>query len=62
MRELAPNIGRPKIENPKKNDTRIRMTDDEVKKLNYCCEKTGMTKSDVIRHGINLVYEQVKKR
>lgn len=53
-------MGRP-TDNPKTNNTRIRMTDEEVKKLNYCCEKTGMSKSDVIRMGIQLVYENIQK-
>ena len=52
--------GRP-TDNPKTNNTRIRMTDNEVKKLNYCCEKTGKSKSDIIRMGIQLVYENIQK-
>jgi len=45
-----------------KNDTRIRMTDDEVKMLNYCCEKTGLNKTEVINLGIRKVYEEVKHK
>lgn len=58
---MSPRTGRPKSSNPKRNDTRIRMTDEEVEKLNYCCQKTGMTKADVIRLGIQMVYAQVQK-
>lgn len=58
---MSPRTGRPKSDNPKKNDTRIRMTDEEVEKLNFCCQKTGKTKADVIRLGIQMVYEKVQK-
>ncbi len=51
-------IGRP-TENPKSNGYRIRMTDEELRKLNVCCEKTGLSKADVIRLGIFKVYQEV---
>ena len=53
-------MGRP-TDDPKKHDTRIRMTDEDVQILNFCAEKTGMTKTDVIRMGIRKVYEELKK-
>lgn len=51
--------GRPTAE-PKTHETRIRMSDEDVRLLNVCCEKTGMTKAEVIRQGIREVYEKVK--
>jgi len=36
------------------------MTDEEIKMLNYCCEKTGQTKTSVISLGIRKVYEELK--
>lgn len=53
-------MGRP-TDSPRINNTRIRMSDEEVEKLNICCQKTGMTKADIIRLGIQLVYEKVQK-
>lgn len=50
--------GRP-TESPKSNGYRIRMTDEELRKLNVCCEKTGLSKADVIRLGIFKVYQEV---
>ena len=44
---MSPRTGRP-TDNPKRNQTKIRMTDDEVAKLNYCSEKLGLTKTAVI--------------
>lgn len=52
--------GRP-TDNPKENYTGIRLSDDELKKLKFCMEKTGMTKTGVIRAGIELVYGQITK-
>lgn len=57
---MSPRTGRP-TENPKRHETRIRMSDDDIEKLEYCCQKTNMTKADVIRKGIDEVYKQLKK-
>ncbi|MCI9490108.1 MAG: hypothetical protein HFG97_08870 [Dorea sp.] len=54
-------MGRP-TENPKGNYTGIRLSDDEVKKLDFCMKKTGMTKTDVLRKGIDLVYQEITKK
>lgn len=53
-------MGRP-TDNPKKHDTRIRMTDEDVEILKACSKLTGKTKSDVIREGIRLFYRSIKK-
>lgn len=56
---MSPRTGRPTAD-PKKHETRIRMSDEDVRLLKICCEKTGMSKTDVIRQGIREVYEKVK--
>ena len=56
---MSPRTGRPTT-SPKKHETRIRMSDEDVDILNKCCEKTGLSKADVIRRGIREVYEKVK--
>ena len=56
---MSPRTGRP-TDNPKRHETRIRMSDEDIKMLEFCCEKTGLTKAEVIRRGIREVYEQVK--
>ncbi len=55
---MSPRTGRPTTD-PKKHETRIRMSDREIEMLEICCKKTGLTKADVIRQGIELVYKQV---
>ena len=55
---MSPRTGRPPSGNPKKNNTRIRMSDEELKKLEYCCKVLGLTKAEVIRQGIDRVYQE----
>lgn len=59
---MSPAKGRPPSKDPKKNDTRIRLSDSEAQKLEYCAKETGMTKTDIIRKGINMVYAEVTKK
>lgn len=58
---MSPRTGRPPSDNPKINQYRIRMSDDEERMLNACCEATKLSKAEVIRLGITKVYEEVKK-
>lgn len=58
--EMSPRTGRP-TNNPKKHETRIRMSDEDIEILEYCCKITGKTKADIIREGIREVYAQIKK-
>lgn len=59
---MSPRTGRPPSDNPKRNNTRIRMSDNEIEMLEYCCKITGLSKADVIRKGIKTVYEQTKEK
>ncbi len=38
------------------------MTDEELQKLEKCCSKTGLSKADVIRKGIDLVYKEITEK
>lgn len=57
---MSPRTGRP-TEDPKKLRLELRLSDSQAGKLNYCCEYTGLTKAEVIRLGIDKVFEDVKK-
>lgn len=59
---MSPAKGRPPSKDPKRNDTRIRLTDREAEKLDYCSKKMSLTKADVIRKGIDMVYAEVTKK
>lgn len=58
---MSPRTGRPKSENPKNIQIKVladkQMSDD----LDYCCKELSKTKSDVIRMGIKMVKDSVKK-
>lgn len=53
-------MGRP-TDSPKVNNTRIRLSDDDMQKLEFCKTQTGMTYADIIRKGIDKVYQELKK-
>lgn len=48
--------------NPKNRETRIRMSNTDVRKLEYCSQKTGLTKSDVIRLGIETLFKDISEK
>lgn len=58
---MSPRKGRP-TNNPKNNWTGFRLSDDDIKKLNYCVEKTGMSKAEIVRRGIDMVYQEILKK
>lgn len=58
---MSPRTGRP-TSDPKNNQYRIRLSDKEVHMLEYCCEKTGLSKSDIVRRGIEKVYKEVSEK
>lgn len=58
---MSPRTGRPTDE-PKGNRESFRLSDNDIAKLNFCVVNTGMTKADVVRRGIDLVYQEVKKK
>lgn len=58
---MVKKIGRP-TDNPKIHQTRIRMSDTELQKLNYCSEVLKISKTDVINMGVDKVYTELKER
>lgn len=58
---MSPAHGRPPSKEPKEHQKRIRMSDEDIRILEYCCQMTGKTQSDVIREGIREVYAKLKK-
>ena len=53
-------MGRPS-ENPKTIVKRARMSEQDVEKLKLCCEVLGLSESDIMRMGIDEVYQKIKK-
>ena len=58
---MSPRTGRPKIDNPKSEQIKIRATKEDKKLLEDCCEKLNKTQYDVIMTGIKNVYNETKK-
>nr|DAV12969.1 MAG TPA: hypothetical protein [Caudoviricetes sp.] len=53
-------MGRPTT-NPKELNTRIRLSHEDVDMLESCSKKLGVTKAEVIRKGIKMVYDNSQK-
>lgn len=58
--KMSPRTGRP-TDNPKNLSTRVRLSDEDISMLEFCCEVTGKKKAEIIRLGIRKVYEGLKK-
>lgn len=52
---MSPRTGRPKVDNPKKNDVKVRLDDETSKKLDLYCAKNNITRAEAIRKGIHLL-------
>ncbi len=57
---MSPRTGRPTNDPRGTNRTGVRLTDSDMEKLDFCIRKTEMTKTEIIRKGIDLVYKQLK--
>lgn len=56
----AAKMGRP-TDDPKSEAIHIRLAEDDMRRLSFCSAQTGLTRAAVIRQGIKLYYERVKK-
>lgn len=52
--------GRPPSDEPKTHETKIRMSDNDIAMLEYCCKRTGKRKSQVIRMGVETLFNKLK--
>lgn len=57
---MSPRNGRPPSDNPKGHRKSYRLSDGDVEKLNFCISKTGLTETDIIRKGIDKVYNEIR--
>lgn len=57
---MSKKMGRP-TDNPKNKLVQIRVDDETLFKLDNCVNVTKKTRSEIIRKGINLVYDDIKK-
>lgn len=54
-------MGRPTTE-PKNHVARLRLSNNEKNKLDECCRLTGMSITDVLKLGIEKVYQEYVKK
>ena len=59
---MSPTLGRPKSESPKDTMLRVRLDDAYCQKLEQCAAKLNVSKSDVVRKGIDLVEKSIEKK
>lgn len=59
---MSPRTGRPKVENPKDIQLKIRADKQTMEDLDFCCEKLDKTRSDIIRLGIQKVKTELGKK
>ena len=57
---MSPRTGRPKAENPKNVDLKVRFDQETNERLLKYCEKYGVTRTEAIRRGIHLLLEREK--
>lgn len=57
---MSPRTGRPKIDNPKSVDVKIRFDEVSHSKLMEYCEKNGVTRTEAIRRAVELLIEASK--
>ena len=53
-------VGRPKIENPKVNKISVRLSNEEHEKLIEFAKEHSMTKAEVFKKGLEILYKQCK--
>lgn len=56
-----PRTGRPKSENPKNIQFKIRADEQFMQDLDFCCEKLEKNRSDIIRLGVQMVKAEAEK-
>lgn len=58
---MSPRTGRPKADNPKRNDIKVRLDDETSRKLDNYCLQNEITRAEAIRQGIHLLLSKNKK-
>ena len=59
---MAPRTGRPKLENARNIKVDTRLSKEEAENLDYCCEVLGISRAEVVRKGIDKVYDEISTK
>ena len=58
---MSPRTGRPKSDNPKSEEIKIRATVSDKEMLKECCDKLQKTQYDIVMAGIKEIHAKIKK-
>lgn len=53
-------MGRPTT-NPRNIELKVRISNEDKERLDYCTKNSNKTKSEIVREGIEKVYSEIKK-
>lgn len=62
METARKKMGRPKTENPRNKRLEIRLTEEELNKINNCSNLLGKTRTDTILEGIKKLEVELNKK
>ncbi len=52
----------PHPEKPLEHDLKVRVDNDTLAKIEFCMKELNMTRSAVLREGVNTLYERLQKK
>lgn len=55
---MSPRTGRPKVDNPKNIDVKVRLDKKKNEQLMSYCRRNGLTRTEAIRKGIDLLLDE----
>ena len=58
---VCPKMGRPKSEKPKGTQLGVRLDDETLAKVDEMAKANSLTRTQVIRQGIECLYRHIKK-
>lgn len=58
---MSPRTGRPKVDNPKSNDVKVRLDDNTARELERYCFDHKITRAEAIRRGVHLLLGKKKE-
>lgn len=58
---MSPRTGRP-TSDPKTKLMPIRFSETDIQKLEYCSKKTGKSQAEIVRIGVDKVYNELKEK
>lgn len=61
MINISPRTGRPKEENAKRTQVVVRLSDEDVEKLDECAKHLNETRAETLRVSLRTLHEAIKK-